>query len=131
MGYAMRLKHLALAASVLLVSAGAAAADIVTGDLNLRSGPGPNFAIIDTMPAGSHVRVLECGAGWCRVRWRGIEGFASASYLGEGGPVYVEGPPPPVYVAPPVVGYGYAWRGPRYGWRGAGWRYGYRHGWYR
>jgi uncharacterized protein YraI len=132
MSNTMRLKHLALAAAVLLASAGAAAAATITGDLNLRRGPGTDFGVIETMPAGAHVRVLECGGGWCRVAWRGIEGFASASYIAEGGPVYGYGPAP-VYVAPPpVIGLGFGWGGPRwyggrYGgrWHGGGYRGGY------
>ena len=68
---------------------------------------------------------------WCRVAWRGIEGFASASYLAGGERVYAY-EPAPVYVAPPpVVSFGYGW-GPRWrdhwGGRDRGhWGYG-RHG---
>ena len=127
----MRFKKIALAAGILLASASTAAAAVVTGDLNLRAGPGAGYGVIDTMPAGSHVRVLDCGANWCRVVWRGIEGFASAGYIADGGAyAYV---PPPVYYAPapPVVGFGFGWDGPR--WRGHwrdrdDWR---RHRWHR
>jgi uncharacterized protein YraI len=111
----MRLKQFALAAGILLVSASTAAAATVTNPLNLRRGPGTGFGVITTMPPGAHVDVLECGGAWCRVAWRGIEGFANASYLAGGEPVYAYGPAP-VYVAPPpVVSFGYNW-GPR--WRG-------------
>jgi hypothetical protein len=48
----MRLKHLALAAGALLVSASAASAAIVTNDLNLRNRPTTQSAVIDTMAAG-------------------------------------------------------------------------------
>lgn len=135
----MRLKHFALAAGVLLASMSIAAADTVTNPLNLRSGPGTGYGVIATMPPGSHVDVLECGGGWCRVAWRGIEGFASTRYLaGDGAyaygpaPVYVE--PPPVYVVPPppVVSYGWGpgwrdhWRGRDHGRWDHG-HYGHRH----
>lgn len=120
----MRLKHFALAAGVLLASASIAAADTVTNPLNLRDGPGTGYGIIATMPPGSYVDVLECGGGWCRVAWRGIEGFASASYLAPGGGYAYA--PPPVYVAPPpVVSFGYSW-GPRWGGRWGGRDHGYR-----
>jgi uncharacterized protein YraI len=127
----MRLKLFALAAGILLASASIAAADIVTNPLNLRRGPGAGFGIIATMPPGSHVRVLECGGDWCRVVWHGIEGFASASYLAESGPVYAY-EPPPVYVAPPPPIVSFGWRprwaghwGGRWGHGGGHWGHGY------
>jgi uncharacterized protein YraI len=126
----MRLKHFALAAGVLLVSASTATAAIVTNPLNLRRGPGTGFGVITTMPPGARVDVIECGGDWCRVAWRGIEGFASASYLASGG-AYAYAPPP-VYVAPPapVISFGYGW-GPRWngywGGRSRGhWSHGHR-----
>jgi uncharacterized protein YraI len=123
----MRLKRFALAVGVLLVSASTAAAAVVTNPLNLRRGPGTGYGVIATMPPGARVDVLECGGAWCRVAWRGIEGFASASYLADGGAYAYE--PPPVYVAPPpVVRFGYSW-GPRWRdrdhWRGR-WDHGHR-----
>jgi uncharacterized protein YraI len=52
-------------------------------DLNLRSGPSAAAPVIDVMPAGA---VVDVGAplanGWCPVDYRGLEGFASCSYLG-------------------------------------------------
>jgi uncharacterized protein YraI len=108
----MRLKALALAAGAVMLSAGAASAAVVTGDLNLRSGPGTNYGVIDVMPAGARVDVLSCTGAWCRVGFRGEVGFASASYLGRGAPIYAAAPP--VYVAPPpVVSFGFA-VGPRW-----------------
>ena len=53
MEFDMRLKTLALAAGALMLSAGAASAAVVTNDLNLRSGPGTNYQVVDTMPAGA------------------------------------------------------------------------------
>jgi uncharacterized protein YraI len=81
----MQLKQLALASSILLLSAGAASAAVVTDNLNLRSGPGIRYAVIDAMPAGASVRVHSCSASWCRVAWNGQEGYASRNYLARGG----------------------------------------------
>ncbi len=122
----MQIRQLALAAGLLLMSAGAAfaAPALVTGDLNLRSGPGTNFGVIGVLPGGATVNVLGCGGGWCRVAWRGARGYgyASSNYLDlGGGPVYAA--PPPVYVAPPVVTFGFGWGGPR--WYGGHYRGGY------
>ncbi len=77
----MRMKYLALAGAALMLSAGTASAAVVTGGLNLRSGPGTNHRVINTMPAGAHVRILNCSGSWCRVAFRGERGWASANYL--------------------------------------------------
>jgi uncharacterized protein YraI len=129
----MRLRHFALAAGLLLASVSIAAANTVTNPLNLRSGPGTGYRVIATMPPGSHVDVLECGAGWCRVAWRGIEGFASASYLAPGGgayvyapgPYYDYGPPYYAYAPGPAVGFSF-------GFGGGGWGHGWHggHSWH-
>ncbi len=113
----MQIKHLALAAGLLLTSAGAASAApaLVTGDLNLRTGPGTNFGVITVLPGGVTVNAVGCGGGWCRIAWRGGYGYASRSYLDfGGGPVYAA-PPPRIYVAPPpVVTFGFGFGGPRW-----------------
>ena len=122
----MQIKHLALAAGLFLASAGVASAApaLVTGDVNLRSGPGTHFGVLTVLPGGATVNVVGCASGWCRIAWRGGYGFASSGYLDfGGGPVYGG----PVYVAPrPVVTFGFGWGGPR--WYG-GWHHG-RHGGY-
>ena len=116
-----------LSAGLFLASAGVAAAApaMVTGDLNLRAGPGTGYAVINTMPAGATVNVLGCSGSWCRVAWGGSRGFASRSYLDRAGPVYAAEPPPVVVGPPPVVGFGFGW--------GGGWHGGYHHhhrGWH-
>ncbi len=123
----MQIRHLALAAGFLLISAGAAAAApaLVTSDLNLRRGPGTNFGVLTVLPGGATVNVLDCGGGWCEVAWRGGAGYASRSYLDLGGRAYAA---PPVYVAPPVVTFGFGWGGSR--WH-RGWHRGYRGGYQR
>lgn len=112
----MQTRKLALAAGLLLTTAGAASAApaLVTGDLNLRSGPGTNFGVIAVLPGGATVNVVGCASGWCRIAWRSGYGYASSRYLDlGGGPGYVAAPPPPVYAAPPpVVTFGFGF-GPR------------------
>lgn len=128
----MKIRHLALAAGLLLVSAGAASAApaLVTGDVNLRTGPGTSYGVITVLPGGATVNVRGCGGGWCRIAWRDGYGFASRRYLDlGGGPVYAA-PPPPVYAAPPpVVTFGFGF-GPRWhhrrDWDRRGWGYHHR-----
>jgi uncharacterized protein YraI len=116
----MALKTLTLAAGIVLATAGIASAATVTGDLNLRSGPGTNYRVIDTMPAGAYVHVIGCGGAWCRVDWRGEVGYASARYIGGGGDYVDE----PVYAPPPpIFGFGFGFGGPR-------WHHGWHHGWH-
>lgn len=127
-------KTLALSAGAFLITAGIASAATVTNDLNLRSGPGTGYRVVDTMPAGAYVDVIGCSGSWCRVNWRGRVGYASASYLG-GGASYAAAP---VYVAPPPVvsfGFGFGnaprWQNRHYGYRNHHrWR-GRHHGYHR
>lgn len=121
----MNCKSLMFGGLLLLAGVGAANAAVVTNDLNLRSGPGTGYRVIDTMPAGSYVDVMGCTGSWCRVQFGGSVGYASASYLG-GGDSYAAAPvyAPPVYTEPyyaaPAIGFGFG--------VGSGWRhYGHRH----
>lgn len=52
------------------------------GFLNLRTGPGTQFAIVMRMYDGTWVEVLESQGSWVRVMHQsGAEGWASAKYL--------------------------------------------------
>ena len=99
---------------------------------NLRQGPGTNFGVIMTVPGGSVVDVIRCGAEWCNVMARGRPGYMIARNLGMGGgaPVAVVGGPPVVVVGPARItaatdyygprrfyGPGYGYYGPRRAWR--------------
>ncbi|HET7848351.1 MAG TPA: SH3 domain-containing protein [Pseudolabrys sp.] len=99
----MSFKSVMLAGVALLASAGAASAAVVENDLNLRSGPGTGYAVIDVMPAGASVDVLSCTGGWCRVAYAGETGYASRSYLGGATTAYVA---PPAYTYAPAYEYG-------------------------
>jgi len=72
----------ALAASASFASAQAASAT-AAADLNVRSGPGPQYQIQSVMTAGTTVDVEGCLASqeWCRVSGGGAEGWAYAPYL--------------------------------------------------
>jgi hypothetical protein len=69
--------------------------DISGGHLNIRNGPGVNYALIGAIPAGTIMKgpknghSLECrpredgikGADWCHVGWNGAEGWVSRAGL--------------------------------------------------
>src|SRR5215211_1316267 len=100
----MSLRSLAIAGG-LLVGLGittVAQAAYTTGSVNVRSGPGTNYYVITTAPAGAWVNVASCVPGWCQVGYRGITGWMASSFIARSAaPRYYPPPPPPVYYAPP------------------------------
>lgn len=76
---------LAAAAGFLSLTAGASAqtAATATNDLNMRSGPGPQFPVIGVIKATSQVNVTGCiqGSKWCTVTVAGAQGWAYSDYL--------------------------------------------------
>lgn len=50
--------------------------------LNVRSGPGTNFWVVDTLTPGEIVRTTECVSnGWCYIEHPGPDGWVSSNYL--------------------------------------------------
>lgn len=71
-------------ALVLALSAGPAAADeaVATTSLNVRSGPGTSFSVVDVLDPGEVVDMSECQPdGWCYVTHDGPDGWVSSRYL--------------------------------------------------
>ncbi|WP_075222440.1 DUF1236 domain-containing protein [Acuticoccus yangtzensis] len=70
-------------AALIPAAAFAQSAGSVTTDLNMRAGPGSNYAVIDTIPAGSSVAIDGCVADttWCQVEYAGKTGYSFAQYL--------------------------------------------------
>ena len=53
----------------------------ITGNgVNMRSGPGTNYQIIDTIPKGTVAEVLDQQDGWVKIYSARISGWVSASY---------------------------------------------------
>jgi uncharacterized protein YraI len=101
-----------LAGAALLLSAGAALADPgqATASVNVRSGPGAGYAVLDTLYPGEEVDIQRCTGGWCYVAHNGPNGWVSASYLASDSGGYEPPPPPPTiiyeqptYVPPPII----------------------------
>jgi Bacterial SH3 domain len=80
------MKRLLLGVGLLAVSAGIAAAApaVVQTNLTLRAGPGPRYAPVATLPAGTTVDVGSCTGRWCQVAFEGGQGYANRAYLGIG-----------------------------------------------
>lgn len=54
-----------------------------TTELNIRSGPGPQYASIGFIASGDSTSVEGCleGSKWCRVSYNGVDGWAYSDYL--------------------------------------------------
>ena len=85
-----------------------AANAFVTGNVNIRSGPGTQYGRLATIPAGAAVTIRGClsGYSWCDVRYAGRNGWVSSNYLQA---IYQNRRRPLIYVGPrirlPVISY--------------------------
>ncbi|HHB81972.1 MAG TPA: hypothetical protein ENK61_00715, partial [Devosia sp.] len=72
--------------------------------LNVRSGPGTNFNVLDVLYNGEVVDVTECvtqnSKNWCRIEHTGPDGWVSANFLEAVTPP-APPPPPPAPPSPP------------------------------
>jgi hypothetical protein len=93
----------------LALSAGAALAapGFATTSVNVRSGPGTQYRILDTLRPGQAVDIGRCSGAWCFVTKTGPNGWVNSRYLEWSSrpvsrpPVIVT--PPPVIVRPPPI----------------------------
>lgn len=75
----------AATAVVVFLPAAYAAPGTITGNVNLRSGPGTNYAKIGTVTRGTQVDVQQCQGSWCYIVKSGPDGWVSAQYLSAAG----------------------------------------------
>ncbi|MEX3313661.1 DUF1236 domain-containing protein [Sulfitobacter sp. PS-8MA] len=56
---------------------------IAATDLNVRSGPGPQYDIVGVIPGGKAAMVEGCldSASWCQVNFDGTQGWSYSDYL--------------------------------------------------
>ncbi|HWV19942.1 MAG TPA: SH3 domain-containing protein [Devosia sp.] len=76
---------LATLAVLATTAAASAAPAIATGNVNVRSGPGTGYAVVDALRRGERVDIQYCRGSWCFVQKRGPDGWVSANYLSSGG----------------------------------------------
>ena len=73
-------------AALCVTSAGAyAATAFAETPLNVRSGPGPGYRVVDVLQRGEEVEVEYCQGIWCAISKPGPDGWVSANYLSRGG----------------------------------------------
>ncbi|MFT6658182.1 SH3 domain-containing protein [Maritalea sp.] len=72
-----------VAAAIIATSGAAFAASAQsTAALNVRSGPGTSYGVVDTLLPGETVEVNECVSnGWCYIEHTGPDGWVSSNYL--------------------------------------------------
>jgi len=75
----------AATAVVVFLPAAYAAPGTITSNVNVRSGPGTNYGVIDTARRGTQVDVQQCQGSWCYVTKPGPDGWVSSSYLSASG----------------------------------------------
>lgn len=77
------LRRLALAGCLLVPLPAFAAWVTITANVNMRAGPGVDYAVTTWLPRGTEVNVVQCAAGrpWCDVVWGRRRGWVHASYL--------------------------------------------------
>ena len=73
----------AAAALMLTGSAYAQTAVTATSDLNIRSGPGPQYPVVGVIDVDGQAGLEGCleGSKWCRVSYNGVDGWAYSDYL--------------------------------------------------
>lgn len=99
-------KHLigmALAAMILTPQLAAAAPGFANRNVNVRSGPGLNFEVVDTLVSNEPVDIGNCNQdrSWCYIRHEGTNGWVAAVFLTETTPQPPQQPQPP---QPPQTG---------------------------
>lgn len=92
------------AAVVMFLPAAQAAPGTATSNVNVRSGPGTGYAVVDTLRRGQQVDVQRCQGSWCYVVKPGADGWVSASYLSANGR--------PVNPRDPGISFGFTIGGP-------------------
>ncbi|MCS6759254.1 MAG: SH3 domain-containing protein [Candidatus Devosia euplotis] len=79
----------AATAVAVFLPAAYAAPGTVTTNVNVRSGPSTNYAVVSTARRGEHVDVQQRQGSRCYIEKAGADGWVSATYLsaGSGRPV--------------------------------------------
>jgi uncharacterized protein YraI len=58
-----------------------AAPATAASNVNVRSGPGQGYAVVDFLKRGEQVDVFGCQGTWCQVESRWVEGWVSSDFL--------------------------------------------------
>ena len=67
--------------SLMGTTAYAESAAVIGNAVNLRSGPGLDYQVLDTLTGGTVVEVTSRSGSWCAVSYNGTTGYMSSGYL--------------------------------------------------
>lgn len=87
----MSIKRKAMTLGIVLAALGASAAGAyaatayATSAVNVRSGPGTGYRVVDVLRRGEPVEIDYCRGSWCAISKAGPDGWVSANYLARGG----------------------------------------------
>ncbi|MEO6012943.1 MAG: SH3 domain-containing protein [Devosia sp.] len=74
-------KVFGLGGAVLALTAGTAFAATSTASVNVRTGPGTQYRVVDTLRAGEQVALLDQSGSWCAIDTSSGNGWVSCRYL--------------------------------------------------
>lgn len=88
----MKLPHLmkvaGLGTAIVALTAGAAFAAVATSSVNVRTGPGTSYRVVDTLQRGERVDVIDRAGSWCEVDKSGPNGWVACNYLASSSAYY-------------------------------------------
>ena len=67
--------------SLMGTTAFAESAAVIGNAVNLRSGPGLDYQVLDTLSGGTVVEVTNRSGNWCAVSYNGTDGYMATGYL--------------------------------------------------
>ena len=107
----MHIRKLLLAGAALaaaFIFAAPAQADQATANVNVRSGPGTSYSVVDVLRTGEEVDVTRQAGGWCYVVKSGPDGWVSCRYLSTGGGgIVIDGSRPDVSIRFSIPGFSF------------------------
>jgi len=63
------------------ITAASAASAYASSTVNVRSGPGTGYSVVDVLRRGQRVEVDYCRGSWCSIEQRGADGWVNANFL--------------------------------------------------
>lgn len=75
------MKVAGLGTAIVALTAGAAFAAVATSSVNVRTGPGTSYGVIDTLQRGEQVDITDRAGSWCEVDKAGPNGWVACNYL--------------------------------------------------